>query len=190
MAQTVEAPLSPSRRPRGQGTGPGHRSHREARGGVPEPGALLRRATSGSSRGVGVPPTGLQMTGAGGKDAQGCAAPPRWAGDASSHTVTRSRTDATAHFWLGPPHSGPTGRSRRPVTEAVGGADAQSTHFRKILESAVGNLEETSHPCPRRPSLAPWEGAATSGTRFCTPALRPSRPSSLICLSALPGPFT
>lgn len=77
----------PQRMSAGRGAVPGHRSHREARtrGAAPEGDErLLRRATSGSSRGVGVPPAGPQRTGAEGKDARRCMAPPRWAGGAHS----------------------------------------------------------------------------------------------------------
>lgn len=91
----------------------------------------------------------------------------------SSRMVTGSRTDATGRFWLRLPHSGPRRAERRPVPEVVGGADAQSTRFRKILQSAAGNLEEMSRPSPWRPSHTPREGAATPGTRF---SARPSVP--------------
>lgn len=72
----------------------------------------------------------------------------------------------------------PAQRPLRAEAASPRGADAQPTRLRKILESAVGNLEDMRHPCPRDPPSPPGgrgdRGGASlrPGPASVAPALR------------------
>lgn len=82
----------------------------------------------------------------------------------------------------------PAQRPLRAEAASPRGADAQPTRLRKILESAVGNLEDMPHPCRRDPPSPPG-GRGDRGGRVSAPraSVRGARPAS--SRSALrPGP--
>lgn len=146
----------PQRMSAGRGAVPGHRSHREARtrGAAPEGDERLLPGCRGATRGAAED----RRRGQGRPEVHG----------ARTHLGPWKQDACDSPLPAPPPAQCPL----RAEAASPRGADAQPTRLRKILESAVGNLEDMRHPCPRDLPSPPGGRGDRGGA-----SLRPGPPS-------------